>query len=189
MMTRSLGARSSASDDPWDEVWANFDARQPQAPPPAVLDRMASRARNGRVGLVLLTAASLVLLVATAYAAPLRAAGGIAEALRGGDRAAVEALVDWRALRAAPHPPAHPFLGRLEEIVQQRLGTPEGLLALAEARLGPAWPAPQMEPTGLGRARLILAGPGQPGRGLALSLACQGWLPPRWRVVGVEPLG
>ncbi|WP_043362611.1 hypothetical protein [Belnapia sp. F-4-1] len=191
MMRSGFDARSSAHDDLWDEVWAGYDAvhhptrRQALAPTRA-------RRRNGRVLLVLMTILALLAMAATAFAAPRQAAREVAVALRAADRASLTALVDWEALRHAAPPRAGPdiaFLASLSRSVQQHRATPEGLAALVQARVGPGWPDPAIETTGLATARLVLASTSQPGYGVVLSLALQEYLPPRWRVVAVEPFG
>ncbi|RYJ03849.1 MAG: DUF2939 domain-containing protein [Acetobacteraceae bacterium] len=197
MMSLGAGSRSSFPDDTWDEVWDSYDARQAPSLPvrPASLQQEQTREGRGRVLLVAMTAAVLLLLAATAFAAaPLQAARGIADAFRTADRAGVQAVVDWSALRGiAPPPPAvtpaEHFLSGLTRIVQQHAATPEGLLAYAQARIGPGWPEPLIEATGFGTARLTLLSTTQAGRGIALSLALRDSLPLRWVVVAVEPLG
>ncbi len=161
---------------------------------------MARRRRRGRYRSVpVLLAASVVLLLAagTYAAAPSHAVRGIIHAFHSADRAAVAAVVDWAALErshgfataAAGRQPADAFLAGLARTVRQRLATPEGLLALVQARAGSGWPPPELVITGFGTARLTLVGARQTGHGIALSLALREMLPPRWVVVAAEPLG
>ncbi|MBL6076506.1 hypothetical protein JMJ56_00730 [Belnapia sp. T18] len=183
--------RSSAQDDPWDEIWACYDAAHRPMPLNATAP-VRARHRNGRVLLVLLGLLAFLAVAASAFAAPRQAAREVSAALRAADRASLAALVDWEALLHAAPPLAVPdngFLAGLGRIVQQHRATPEGLAALVQARVGPGWPDPAIETTGLATARLVLASTSQPGRGVALSLALQDYLPPRWRVVAVEPFG
>jgi hypothetical protein len=191
MMRPGFGGRSSALDDPWDEVWADYDAARRQGPSRVAAPTHA-RPRSGHGIMILLTILAL-LLAASAFAASSRqAARDIAAALRAVDRASLAALVDWRALQkdASPHMvPDGGFLASLSRSVEQHRATPDGLAALVHARVGPGWPDPAIEATGLATARLVLASTSQPGRGIALSLALQEVLPPRWRVVAVEPFG
>jgi hypothetical protein len=209
MMRALIAGRRRLPNDSWDliwnEVWADYDARHG---PPAVLlpqahqaARRGSSQRRDRSVLVLLTALVILLLAASAYAAaPVHAVRGIINAFRSADRTAVAAVVDWAAMEMAPAfaitawsqpagAPAEAFLAKLEQTVRLRLATPEGLLALVQARAGSGWPPPELATTGLGTARLTLMGAGQSGRGIALSLALREMLPPRWVVVAAEPLG
>jgi hypothetical protein len=191
MMRSAVAARSSGQDDPWDEIWAAYDLAQRPVPLHALAPSRARR-RSGRLLLVLLTMATLLGMVASAIAAPRLAAREVAAALRAADRASLALLVDWRALIEAAPPPAMAdggFLAALGRSVHQRRATPDGLAALVHARVGPDWPVPAIETTGLATARLVLASTSQPGQGIALSLALQELLPPRWRVVAVEPFG
>ncbi len=191
MMRPGLAGRSSTQEDPWDEIWASYDAARQPVPLHAMVP-IRTRERNCRVFLVLLTTLVLLLMVASAFAAPRLAARNLAAALRAADRTSLAALVDWHALlRAAPPLGAEEidFVASLNRSVQQHQATPEGLTALVQARVGPGWPDLEIETTGLVTARLVLASPSQPGRGIALSLALQHYLPPRWRVVAVEPFG
>lgn len=194
-MRPGFATRSSAQEDPWDEIWAGYDAAHRPLPLHAlapVRAKVRARARNGRVLPVLLTMLALLGVAASAFAAPRQAARELATALRSADRASLAALVDWQALLQAPPLPAVEeagFLASLSRSIQQQRATPEGLAALVQARVGPGWPDPAIETTGLASARLVLASTSQPGRGIALSLALQDYLPPRWRVVSVEPLG
>jgi hypothetical protein len=195
MMRPGFATRSSAQEDPWDEIWAGYDAAHRPLPLHAlapVRAEVRARARNSRVLPVLLTMLALLGVTASAFAAPRQAARELATALRSADRASLAALVDWQALLQAPPLPAVEeagFLASLSRSIQQQRATPEGLAALVQARVGPGWPDPAIETTGLASARLVLASTSQPGRGIALSLALQDYLPPRWRVVSVEPLG
>ena len=70
-------------------------------------------------------------------------------------------------------------------MVRQRTGTPEGLLALVQARNRPGLAEAAVEITGLVTARLTLSGAA--GRGIAFGLELRDALPPRWMVVAVEP--
>ncbi len=190
-MRPGFAMRSSAQDDPWDEIWAGYDATH-QPMPLHALAPIRARERNGRVLLVLLTILALLGMAASAFVAPRQAARELAAALRASDRASLAALVDWQALlHAAPSlaAPEPGFLANLSRSVQQHRATPEGLVTLVQARIGPGWPDPEIETTGLATARLVLASTSEPGRGIALSLALQDYLPPRWRVVAVEPFG
>jgi hypothetical protein len=190
MMRPGFAARSSVEQDPWDEIWAGYDATHRRMPPQAPAPTRA-RERKGRILPALLTLALLV-MAASAFAAPRQAARELAAALRAADRASLAALVDWQALRQAAPPLAAPgpgFLDGLSRSVQQHRATPEGLAALVQARVGPGWAEPAIETTGIATVRLVLASASQPGRGIALSLALQAWLPPRWRVVAVDPFG
>ena len=190
MMRSTAAGRSSAEDDPWDEVWADYDAARGAIPPPVEAPRRAGP--SGRAFLLLLTVAAMLLAAYAFAASPRQAAGEIVSALRGTDRASLAALVDWQALRHGVSPSGGPdggFLANLSRSVEQHQATPEGLAALVQARVGPGWPEAAVEATGLASARLVLAFPGQTGRGIALSLGLQEILPPRWRVVAVEPLG
>ncbi|CAA9285265.1 MAG: hypothetical protein AVDCRST_MAG27-4416 [uncultured Craurococcus sp.] len=198
-MRPGFATRSSAQEDPWDEIWAGYDAAHRPLPLHALAPvrgeaRAEARtwARNGRVLPVLLTMLALLGVAASAFAAPRQAARELAAALRSADQASLAALVDWQALLQAPPLAAAEeagFLASLSRSIHQQRATPEGLAALVQARVGPGWPDPAIETTGLASARLVLASTSQPGRGIALSLALQDYLPPRWRVVAVEPLG
>jgi len=191
MMRSADHGRSSAQDDPWDEVWADYDAARGRAPLRAQVPKPA-RQGGGRAVVILLAAAAMLLGAFAFAASPRQAAGEIAAALRSDDRASLAGLVDWRALRHDGSPLAAPdggFLASLSRSVEQHRATPEGLTALVQARVGPGWPEASVQATGLGTARLVLDSPSQPGRGIALSLGLQEILPPRWRVVAVEPLG
>lgn len=197
MMAIGIDSRSRFPDDIWDEVWDSYDTRHAASLPvrPASLLQVQARERRGSVLLIATTVAILLLLAATAFAAAqLEAARGIANAFRIADRAAVQAVVDWSALRSAAPPspavtPAEHFLAGLTRIVQLHAATPEGLLAYVQARVGPGWPEPQIETTGLGTARLTLLSTTDLDRGITLSLALRPSLPPRWAVVAVDPLG
>ncbi|MDN3565519.1 hypothetical protein ACFQY5_14480 [Paeniroseomonas aquatica] len=194
-MSRGVAARADFPEQAWNEVWSLYDARMAATAParPVVPQPTACR-RHGRMRAALAAVALLLPLAAAGFAmAALQSAQGIAEAFRQADRAAVAAAVDWPALRTAMPPPpattpAGHFLAGLHRIVQQQMATPEGLLALVQGRAGPGWPAPRLEPTGIRTARLTLLSTAEAGRGIALSLALRPDLPPRWRVVAVEPL-
>lgn len=184
------GERSGARDDLWDEVWADYDASHG----PTSLESEAPRRtmRGGRAFLLLLTTAALLLAAYAFAASPRQAAQDILSALRGADPAGLDPLVDWQAIRHGASPPRMPddgFLASLSRSVEQHRATPEGLAALVQARIGPARPEAAVQATGLASARLVLASPGQTGRGIAFSLGLQEILPPRWRIVAVEPLG
>jgi hypothetical protein len=200
MMRAAIAGRQRLLNDSWDliwnEVWADYDARH--APPAALQPHAVAYRRRDQSVPVLLAAFVVLLLAAGAYAAaPVHAVRGIIHAFHSADRAAVAAVVDWAALEnshgfaiaAAGPQPANAFLAGLARIVRQRLATPEGLLALVQARAGSGWPPPELVITGFGTARLILVGTRQPGHGIALSLALREMLPPRWVVVAAEPLG
>ena len=193
-----LGIRAAELlDEPWDavwqEVWDAYDARtRPAVPRPGARPPARAGRRRGPARLLLAGSLGILLLAATAYAAaPARSAPGIAAAFHSADREAIAALVDWAALRdgaTAPAPPATPaeaYLAGLARMVRQRTGTPEGLLALVQARIGLGSPRPAVEITGLGTARLTLSGAA--GRGIAFGLELRDALPPRWMVVAVEP--
>lgn len=203
MMRAAIAGRQRLPNDSWDliwnEVWADYDARH--APPAALQPHAVAHRRRGRGRdrsvPVLLAAIIVLLLSAGAYAAaPVHAVRGIIHAFHSADRAAVAAVVDWAALEsshgfatAAGPQPANAFLAGLARTVRQRLATPEGLLALVQARAGSGWPPPELVITGFGTARLTLVGARQPDHGIALSLALREMLPPRWVVVAAEPLG
>lgn len=195
-MPRASIARSGCPENVWDEVWAHYDAGIALPPPPGPMVPRQDRAgrRRSRMVPAAMTAAVLLMLAATAFAAaPLQAARGIADAFRSADRAAVLAAVDWSALRLAmPDPPAttpaERFLAGLSRIVQQQVATPDGLLALVQGRVGPGLPESHIEATGFGTARLTLLSTTEADRGVALSLALRDSLPPRWLVVAVEPV-
>ncbi|SDC21499.1 hypothetical protein SAMN04487779_1001259 [Belnapia rosea] len=184
--------RSSVRDDAWDEIWDAYDAGHPPAPSPALPP--ARRPIRRTHGLPLLLAGLILsLLAGTAVTAmPMQAARELVAVLRAADHSALAPMVDWPALLAglpSADPQEEDFLAALSHHVHRHAATPEGLVALMQARLGPVWPTPELAAVGFGTARLVLPAPGQPGRGIALSLALREMLPPRWKLVGVEPLG
>ncbi len=191
-MGPGIMARSSVRDDLWDEIWDAYDAGHPPAPAPAP-QPARQRLRRTRGLPLLLACLILSLLAGTAVTAmPMQAARELVAVLRAADHDALAPMVDWPALLAGL-PPAEPreegFLAALSQHVHRHAATPEGLVALMQARLGPVWPTPELAAIGFGTARLVLPAPGQPGSGIALSLALREMLPPRWKLVRVEPLG
>ena len=152
--------------------------------------------------------------VAGYAAVPLRHSQAVADAVRLRDGAALAALVDWEAVaaglaRPVPRPVSPPagaragpppraaaegaadaqaaaWLDRLSATVARGAATPEGFIALAQARLPPGPLDPWLEPTGPGSARVAFRAPARDGPGLALHLSRQEAL--RWAVVRVEAL-
>lgn len=183
-----------AAADPWDEVWAEYDARQPAAAPRAPAAPRRARRWPWR-GTALAAAVASFALLAT----PMAAAVNLVHAVQARDVPAVAALLDRPALAgaledalrrdAATHLPdgLPPFLDAMAGEVAQRLAAPEGLAAALAPRGGSA-PAHHVirdvVPLGLDRWAVTLADPARPQRRAEVTLSLAG--PLRWQVIGVS---
>lgn len=149
-----MSRAAPAGADLWEEVWAEYDARQrrraalrptppPPPPPPPRGDWLAEmvhgparpaapRRRPWRLGAVGVLAALL------AYAAsPLAAAVQVASAVQRGDATALTAQADWERLRPG-------IEARLEAMATQRLdGPPPAFVRQMQAELAARLASPQ----------------------------------------------
>lgn len=191
---------SGAAASNWDEVWAEFDARQAvrgavPVPPPrtgtAELPRPATSLRR-LLALICVALAGLYLL------SPVASALQVGAAIQRGDAAALAGQIDWDSLRPAlaaelsarargqePRPmPA--FIAGMAHDMAARLSEPEALAGLLNAELAQGGPAREM----LGRVRILAAGlwevelspPRAPQRVARLTLALADPWRLRWEV-------
>ena len=196
------GSRVSNS---WDEIWAEFDARQPAVARPTARTRRPPRGARprkatwGRGLAASILAAFLVLYLASPVAAALH----LAAAIQRGDTGALAGEIDWEALRPGlmealstrardrePHSmPA--FIADMAGDMAARLAEPEALTALLNRHLAHGGPARDL----LGRVRIQNAGiweielspPNAPPRRAArLTLALADPWRLRWEVRGIE---
>ncbi len=201
---------SSTTANLWDEVWAEYDAREaPRAVAAVRRETPAEAARARRAGRTGWYLAGLLALGLAGYgAAPVLAAQQLTAALSGADAEGMAALVDWPAvqaglsgeLSAAAHalPPGRTaglsgagldYLQAMAREVSAGMGTADGLAELMRRRLGVegrATLAPaELHPEGLTTARMVLASAdGSDGR-VTMTLALTDPLRLRWQVVAV----
>lgn len=193
----------TAASNSWDEIWAEFDARQPlrgivARAAPARAMALARPARGVRRLLTLIAVLSLGLYLASPVASALQ----FASAIQRGDAQALAGQVDWAALRPAltaalahaaresePRPmPA--FVAGMARDMAVRLAEPEALARLLNEQLAQGGPAREM----LGRVRIhgprswdiALASPHAPGRPMRITLALADPLRLRWEVRAIE---
>lgn len=185
----------------WDEVWAEFDARQPaRAILPSRVPRTVPAAERQRPAagfrrlLVLICFA-----LGTLYAlSPVAAALQVAAAIQRGDSEALASRVDWDSLRPAlgaalsaraRDQEARPMPAFIEEMARgmaSKLSEPEALAELLNTHLAQAGPAREL----LGRLRILEAGlweveltrPGVHPRATRLTLALADPWRLRWEV-------
>lgn len=190
-------ARRAIGADVWDDVWAEYDARQP-ATPTSIAQATTRRPRRlpWRAGLFAATLAT-----AAALTTPFAAAVQIAQAVQLRDAPALASQVDWAALRSgleealqreastnatAPMPA---FITTMASDMAGRLASPEGFSALLAERVASHGAASahhlvrDIVPEGLDRWRLTLAASGEGRRAATLTLALAG--PARWQVIGL----
>ncbi|MDB5412744.1 MAG: hypothetical protein JWR10_1079 [Rubritepida sp.] len=188
----------TTTSNSWDDVWAEFDARQPV---PAV--RAPARSRPASVWaapsfkrLIVLMGCALVVLY---LASPIAFALQVASAIQRGDAEALSSQMDWASLRPALEAalvagaqanharPMPDFITGMARDMTDRLASPSGLAALLNERLAsPGQPAREM----LDRIRVIEAGlweitlisPWAPYRSAKLTLALVDPLRLRWEV-------
>ena len=196
----------------WDEVWAEYDARQPAPrPAPAALPRRpviattpapADRPNRAapRRGAAFAGFAMLPLLVAGWIGAPYATAWHLAHALDGSDAAGLSRHVDLAAIQGAvrealtpgPDAPqgdqASAFLGAMADDIAAAWSNPSALAEVARARgvaQGAATQALRRAvPVGLTRFELPLTASDAP---VTLQLELKGdGMAPRWQVTGVR---
>lgn len=198
----------------WDEVWAEYDARQPARPAPAPAQPAAPAPLQARAATpparpvaprrpwrlaALGVAAALLAYAASPFAAALQLAGAAQRA----DAAALAAQADFERLRPAiaarlDHlaaerlggaPPA--YVQRLREDLSARLASPEGLGALLAGQTAPgSGPAPgwvqSAQPLDGGRWSITLAPPEASARATTLTLELADPLRLRWQLVALD---
>ncbi|NKE43738.1 DUF2939 domain-containing protein [Roseomonas frigidaquae] len=211
MDTRSVGAAEH-----WDEVWAEYDARQPAppaplpprrpvrppeiiAPPPAVQATSLSRESRSRSPWAAL--ALLPLLGLGWMGAPYATAWNLAQALEARDGAEMSRHLDLPAMQAAvresllPHtasgdrtPEARAFLSGMAEDIAAAWANPTALAEVARARGVPAGAAVQAlrGTVPTGLTRFEMALEGSVAP-IRLQIELTGAAPaPRWQVTGVR---
>lgn len=196
----------TTASNSWDEVWAEFDARQPaRRVAPARASRAAARIRTRpTAGFRRLLALICVSLAALYVASPVASALQVAAAIQRLDAEALAGQVDWDSLRPAlanalsarardqePRPmPA--FIAGMARDMAARLSEPEALAGLLNAHLaqgGGGGPAREM----LGRVRILearlweveLSPPQAPQRATRLTLALADPWRLRWEVQAI----
>lgn len=201
--------RAMMSDSEWDEVWSDYDARQPAAaPPPAARPARPSFAEPAaptsarpaippRLGRMM--AWALLPLAALAWiGAPYATAWHLATALEGRDHETLARHVNPAALqgavRAALNPAvaegeqANAFLAAMADDIAAGWATPAALAEVARARgVRPGATTEGVRramPVGLTRFEMPLHGAASPMT-LQLELKQEG-LAPRWQVTGVR---
>ncbi|WP_439594605.1 DUF2939 domain-containing protein [Falsiroseomonas sp.] len=208
MSTRGIGVTAE-----WDQVWADYDARQPAPPQPAPralpprqaiapAPRATPQRRRFWAALLLLP-----VLAAGWLGAPYATAWQVVHALDGRDGATMTRHLDMPALQAAVReslarapedatrtPQARAFLGAMAEEIGAAWANPEALAEVARARGVPPGAAVEAlrraVPVGLTRFEMPLRGSLAPIT-LQLELTSEA-LAPRWQVTGVrleEPSG
>lgn len=186
---------ADAATTQWNEVWAEYDARQlsPGAAPAVAAPPAPVRRRSRR--LLGVVAAAAVLLGGGLIGPPVAAALDLARSLRDGDAPALAAQLDGVALAgaveealrrdAAAHHPGglNPFLSSMAAELAGALVAPEGMAALLRAPEGvpPQRMLRDVVPLGLDRWQVTLASPEAPQRQARFTLALAG--PMRWQVI------
>lgn len=195
----------------WDEVWAEFDAREAararlanpaaMAPPPA--PRAPPRPR--RPWRFRRALAVMACIAGAAYAgAPVASAVQMAAAIQRGDAAALAPHVEWNTLRpaveaalaaemqrnaAAPMPD---FITGMAREMTERLASPAGLAALLHERLATGGVPSAREMSS--RVRMLeaglwevtLASVHRPDRSASLTLALTDPMRLRWEVQAIQ---
>lgn len=191
---------SGAAASSWDEIWAEFDARQAARGAVPVTSPRTGAAEPPRPGVRLrrLLALICVALAGLYLLSPVASALQVGAAIQRGDAAALAAQIDWDSLRPAlaaelsarardqePRPmPA--FIAGMAQDMAARLSEPEVLAGLLNAQFAQGGPAREM----LGRVRILAAGlwevelspPQAPHRGARLTLALADPWRLRWEV-------
>lgn len=160
----------TTASNSWDEVWAEFDARQPaRHVAPARAPRAATRVRTRpTAGFRRLLALICVSLAALYAASPVASALQVAAAIQRLDAEGLAGQVDWESLRPAlatalsarardqEARPMPAFIAGMARDMAARLSEPEALAGLLNAHLaqGGGGPAREM----LGRVRILEAG-------------------------------
>lgn len=207
-----MGIRSAGVTTSWDDVWAEYDARQPEAPayPPAMARKSAPHpvaeitapGANPRAARRRGSWLALLPMLALAWvAAPYATAWDLAQALDGRDSAKMSRHLDLSALQAAVRdslrpdagsgehtPEARAFLAGMADDITAAWGDPGALAEVVRARGVPAGGAAQAlratVPTGLARFEMALQGSVAP---ITLQIELTGADPaPRWQVTGVR---
>lgn len=210
-----MGTRSAGAVVSWDEVWAEYDARQPavstpvHAPvpvqrlaprpdiAPAPMDLPAPRRARGRWPVLAL----LPMLGLAWLGTPYATAWNLMQALDGRDGAEMSRHLDLPALQATvrdslqPHvaggdrtPEARAFLAGMADDISSAWGDPKALAEVARARGVPAGAAAQAlrATVPTGLTRFELALQGSVAP-IALQIELTGAAPaPRWQVTGVR---
>ena len=201
--------RAMMSDSEWDEVWSDYDARQPAAAPvraalparPAFVApvarqplRIAIPARLGRsMGWALLPLMALAWI-----AAPYATAWHLATALEGRDHETLARHVNPAALQDAVRTALNPavaegeqanaFLAAMADDIAAAWATPAALADVARARgVRPGTTTDGVRramPVGLTKFEMPMHGAASPMT-LQLELKQEG-LAPRWQVTGVR---
>lgn len=196
-------AGTTASNS-WDEIWAEFDARQPARPaaPKRATHPRAPAAPRPAAGLRRLVALICLALGGLYLLSPLASALEVGAAIQRGDaerlarhldreslRRAVAATLAGRAREGDPRPMPG-FITGMAQDMATRLAHPETLAGLLNARLAHPGPAREL----LGRVRILeknlwqvaLAPPQAPERAIWLTLALADPLRLRWEVRSLE---
>lgn len=189
----------------WNDVWAEYDSRQPKrplpprpsmAPPPPASARAPARGFSAAWAALTLLPTLLVGWVGAPYGTAWR----LAEALEGRDEAGLSRHIDLVALQAdlrealtlGPSAPqgeqASAFLGAMAEEMAAAWTRPAALAEVARARGVPPGAAAdalrRTMPVGLTRFEMPLHGTAAPMT-LRLELKGEG-LAPRWQVTGLR---
>lgn len=205
--------RAMMSDTEWDQVWSDYDARNPAPAPlptpvPAPLptrpaftrDRAPARIGAGLAGRLgrAMAVAALPLLALAWIATPYATAWNLATALEGRDHATLAQHLDPVALqgavRAALNPAvaegeqANAFLAAMADDIAAGWASPSALAEVARARgVRPGTTTEGVRratPVGLTKFEMPLQGAASPMT-LQWELKQEG-LAPRWQVTGVR---
>ena len=180
----------------WEQVWAEYDARQGTTP--ALLPAAASPPRRRRAAWrsLRLAAAFALLGLVSAYAtAPFIAAAQLGEALASGDAGRIANHVDWAELRPALPASgldgqAGAFLAAMADDIARGMATPAGLAHLGRERMAHSTTGLSMigavRPLSAGRMQVSLHGPAEREEALSVTLALTDPWRLRWQVVGLH---
>lgn len=190
----------TTASNSWDEIWAEFDARQPaRVAAPARASRPVARAATRRFfGFHRLLAMICLGLAGLYVTSPVASALQVATAIQRGDAEALATHVDWSSLRPAMAAelsarardqetrPMPAFIVGMARDMAARLSDPDTLADLLNAHLSQDAPAREMlgrvRIRGVGLWEIELSPPRAPQRATRLTLALTDPLRLRWEV-------
>ncbi|TCH99006.1 DUF2939 domain-containing protein [Roseococcus sp. SYP-B2431] len=196
----------TTASNSWDEIWAEFDARQPvhRAAPARAPEGEARRRRRPAAGLRRLLALIGVGLATVYIISPVASAVQVASAIQRGDSGALAGHVDWESLRPAmaavlsarardqEERPMPAFIAGMARDMAAQLSGADALTELLKTQLGHGGTGSARDM--LGRVRIVgldaweveLSAPRFPRRSARLTLGLTDPWRLRWEVRAID---